>query len=86
MTMTTDQRVDDYRQGYMDALRAYAWWRNGEQMVGCGVWSLKKAIEHAEEPGGAISRYRREVEADLLQAKHRLASRKSADGFGAIPR
>ena len=37
-----------YRQGYEDGLRAYAWWKDGVQYVGsCGT-TLKQALK--EQP------------------------------------
>jgi hypothetical protein len=47
-----------YFQGVRSALKKYAWWRDGEQFVGnqdekkfvgCGVKSLKQALEEVDE-------------------------------------
>lgn len=40
-----------YRQGYKDALRDFAWWKDGTQYVGCGIKTLKEEIEEIEEKG-----------------------------------
>jgi len=38
--------LSDYDRGYVDGLRAYAWWRDGTEYVGtCGT-TLKNAIEY----------------------------------------
>jgi hypothetical protein len=37
--------TDAYKAGYLNALRAYAWWKDGVQYVGCGVRTLKQASE-----------------------------------------
>lgn len=34
---------DGYKAGYLAALETFAWWKDGEQLVGCGVRSLKQA-------------------------------------------
>jgi ferredoxin-thioredoxin reductase catalytic chain len=46
----TEEQVEKMLQNvakssYIDALREYAWWKDGEQFVGCGVKTLKQAIE-----------------------------------------
>lgn len=39
----------EYRQGFEDGLRAFAWWKDGVQYVGtCGT-TLTRAIEGIEE-------------------------------------
>ena len=37
-----------YNAGFEAALRAFAWWRDGEQYVGSGVRTLKWALENKE--------------------------------------
>ncbi|MFW6409550.1 MAG: hypothetical protein ACOCZR_00790 [Halanaerobiales bacterium] len=37
-----------YRKGFIDALKAFAWWKNGEQYVGTGT-TLKEAIKNMED-------------------------------------
>jgi hypothetical protein len=38
-----------YRQGYIDALKNYAIWKNGEQFVGCLERPLKEVINEFNE-------------------------------------
>lgn len=43
-----------YYQGQRDAVRRYAWWKNGVQYVGTGAISLDRAIaviDDAEQAG-----------------------------------
>jgi len=36
---------DDYKRGFIDGMREFAWWKDGVEYVGtCGV-TLEKAIE-----------------------------------------
>jgi hypothetical protein len=35
-----------YDEGYQDGLSAYAWWKDGEQLVGTSGKTLKQAIEN----------------------------------------
>jgi len=37
--------VAGYKKGYLKALESYAWWKDGVQYVGCGVKTLKQAID-----------------------------------------
>jgi len=37
-----------FLEGYITALRDYAWWKDGKQYVGCGFKTLKQAIKEAE--------------------------------------
>ena len=41
-----EARRKTYLQGYKDALKEYAYWQDGEQLVGCGNLSLREAILH----------------------------------------
>jgi len=36
-------------RGHIEALRDYAWWKDGVQYVGCGVKTLAQAIKEAED-------------------------------------
>jgi len=38
-----------YRQGFKDGLTAFAYWSNGEQLVGTGGTTLKMALEVLED-------------------------------------
>jgi len=41
------------KQGYIEALCDYAWWKDGVQYVGCGVRTLQQAIdEFCTKSGG----------------------------------
>ncbi len=35
--------MNEYKKGYLQALRDYAWWRDGVQYVGCGARTLEQA-------------------------------------------
>jgi hypothetical protein len=39
---------DDYGQGFIDGITAYAWWKDGVQYVGTTGKTLKQAIETIE--------------------------------------
>ena len=41
-------RKDIYKQGYIDGLTAYAWWKDGVQYVGTSHTTLEEAIEDLE--------------------------------------
>lgn len=38
-----------YKQGFIDALRAFAWWKDGIQYVGTGAKTLKDAVSNVEQ-------------------------------------
>jgi hypothetical protein len=45
--MKVDLRwVDDYTRGYLDALYDFAWYKDGDQFVGCGINSYQLAKEN----------------------------------------
>ena len=41
--------MTEYKRGYIDGLRAFAWWKNGKQILGSCEADLKHAIEFCEE-------------------------------------
>lgn len=41
--MDNRQHVRDYREGYLQALSDFAWWKDGVLIVGSGVKTLKQA-------------------------------------------
>lgn len=44
--LETDGNYDSARrEGYEQALRDYAWWKDGVQYVGCGAKTLQQAID-----------------------------------------
>ncbi len=44
--------IDIYDRGYVDGLRAFAWWRDGQQFVGtCGMKMTDAILERKESPG-----------------------------------
>lgn len=56
--MSVERHNKSYYQGVRDALRMYAWWRDGEQFVGtqddkkfvgCGVRTLREALEEVDK-------------------------------------
>ena len=53
-TQKTQEQLDElvnlaYKRGFIDGLRAYAWWKDGKQEVGsCGT-TLSDAIEMVEK-------------------------------------
>ena len=38
----------DFFAGMREAIIKYAWWKDGEQYVGCGVYNLKKALAEVD--------------------------------------
>ena len=46
--------IQQYWRGYMKALQDYAWWQNSTQYVGSGTYTLKRALELAENKRDAI--------------------------------
>jgi hypothetical protein len=36
--------LSEYERGYLNALAAYAWWKDGATYVGSGVWTLAQAM------------------------------------------
>lgn len=38
-----------YREGLIDGVRRFAWWKDGIQYVGCGVKTLKEATEEIKK-------------------------------------
>ena len=40
-----DHDRKSYLAGVREALELYAWWKDGTQYVGCGVKTLKQALE-----------------------------------------
>ncbi len=38
-----------YKQGFIDGLTAYAWWKDGIQYVGTSGTTLSQAIKEVEE-------------------------------------
>ena len=44
--MSSESRAARLR-GYIEALRDYAWWKDGIQYVGCGTKTLDDAIDQA---------------------------------------
>tara|TARA_R110000751_G_scaffold45637_3_gene103399 strand:+ start:387 stop:620 length:234 start_codon:yes stop_codon:yes gene_type:complete len=41
--------ADNRLAAYIDGLRAYAWWKDGTEYVGCGNYTLEQAIARAME-------------------------------------
>jgi len=41
--------MDEYKQGFIDGLSCYAWWKDGVQYVGTTGKTLKEAIEEVEK-------------------------------------
>lgn len=42
-------KIEAYEQGFLDGIKAYAWWKDGQQMVGTTGKTLKKAQENYRE-------------------------------------
>jgi len=38
-----------YKQGFIDGMKAYAWWNDGHEEVGTTGTTLKKAVEDVEK-------------------------------------
>ena len=43
------EATDNQLAAYIDGLRAYAWWKDGTEYVGCGNYTLEQAIARAME-------------------------------------
>lgn len=41
--------MNEYKQGFIDGLTCYAWWKDGVQYVGTTGKTLKEAIAEVEE-------------------------------------
>ncbi len=41
--------MDEYKQGFIDGLTCYAWWKDGVQYVGTTGKTLKEAIAEIEK-------------------------------------
>jgi len=39
------EKIELYFNGQKDILKQYAWWKDGIEYVGCGVETLKEALE-----------------------------------------
>ena len=50
-------RALSWREGFIEALKQYAWWRDGVQYVGCGGETLQSAIDQIKK----IARQENEV-------------------------
>jgi len=60
-------RESDYRQGFIDGLRAFAWWKDGEQYVGsCGTL-FKDVKNKPEEVAGYLPPIMKKVLLDITE-------------------
>lgn len=41
--------MNSYYNGVRDGIRKYAWWKDGVQYVGCGVYTLQDALTEVNE-------------------------------------
>lgn len=48
MKPKTEAELQCYFEGMRAAIRSYAWWKNGKQYVGCGVYELADALIDVE--------------------------------------
>jgi len=53
-----------YRKGYIDAVKDYAVWRNGEQLVGCFETPIKEALRVPLETAKDLSMWIAQIELD----------------------
>ncbi len=44
----------EFIEGYVAGLKAFAWWKDGEQFVGTSGLSLKEAVEGVKEVTGYV--------------------------------
>ena len=44
-----DIEKEAWIQGAKEALRAYAWWQDGIEYVGCGLTTLNRAMRQLED-------------------------------------
>ena len=47
--MRSAQSINDYFDGARGAIRLYAWWKDGEEYVGCGRLTLSAALSLLED-------------------------------------
>ena len=57
----TDNRLAAYAVGKIDGLRAYAWWKDGTEYVGCGNYTLEQAIHEVKMANALAMGERKEV-------------------------
>jgi len=55
--------ANGYHDGYREALRAFAWWKDGEQQVGSTGTTLKQALDDFE------SSFQRQMDVDMFVQK-----------------
>jgi len=41
--------MNEYKQGFIDGLRAFAWWRSGQEVLGTSETPLKETIIDVEK-------------------------------------
>lgn len=50
------EMTEEYKRGYLTATRDFAWWKDGVQYVGCGVYTLKDAERQFKERCDGINK------------------------------
>ena len=43
------KQIDAFYEGMKAGIRRFSWWRFGREVVGCGVLTLKEALEEIEK-------------------------------------
>ena len=41
--------MNEYKQGFIDGLKAFAWWKNGQEVLGTSETPLKQTIREVEK-------------------------------------
>jgi hypothetical protein len=49
MTRDKGGEMNQYKQGFIDGLRAFAWWKNGQEVLSTSETSLKETINNVEK-------------------------------------
>ena len=66
-----------YLEGYRKGMEAYAWWKDGEQLLGNGRVRLSDALKRA--PDDARELYRSFLDGQRVRFNERRADSKGAD-------
>jgi len=55
------EQIDAFYEGMKAGIRRFAWWRDGKEFVGCGLLTLKEALEEIEKmKSEALERIKKE--------------------------
>ena len=43
------EEMNEYKQGFIDGLKAFAWWKDGKEVLGTSEIPLKDTIDNVED-------------------------------------